>query len=83
MLLQAQASGAQAIGLAAVGSDLVNLVKQAAEFGLTRPGGPVLAGFLIYITEAGTMEPLPPQKPFHPRSRLLECGVWLNGRVYG
>lgn len=51
MLLQAQASGAQAIGLAAVGSDLVNLVKQAAEFGLTRPGGPVLAGFLIYITE--------------------------------
>lgn len=55
MLLQAQASGAQAIGLAAVGSDLVNLVKQAAEFGLTQPGGPVLAGFLIYITEVNAL----------------------------
>lgn len=55
MLLQAQTSGAQAIGLAAVGSDLVNLVKQAAEFGLTQPGGPVLAGFLIYITEINAL----------------------------
>ena len=51
MLLQAEASGAKVIGLAAVGSDLVNLVKQAGEFGLTRPGGPALAGFLVYITE--------------------------------
>ena len=33
-LLQAQASGAQVIGLANAGGDTVNAIKQAAEFGL-------------------------------------------------
>jgi branched-chain amino acid transport system substrate-binding protein len=37
-LIQAQASGAQVIGLANAGTDLINTVKQAAEFGLTRNG---------------------------------------------
>jgi branched-chain amino acid transport system substrate-binding protein len=37
-LLQAQQSGAQVIGLANAGSDLINSVKQAAEFGITRSG---------------------------------------------
>jgi hypothetical protein len=38
-LLQAQQSGAQVIGLANAGSDLINAVKQAAaEFGITRSG---------------------------------------------
>jgi branched-chain amino acid transport system substrate-binding protein len=35
-LLQAQASGAKAIGLANGGSDTVNCIKQAAEFGITK-----------------------------------------------
>ena len=35
-LLQAQASGAQVVGLLNGGTDLINSVKQAAEFGLTR-----------------------------------------------
>jgi branched-chain amino acid transport system substrate-binding protein len=50
-LLQAQASGAQAVGLASVGGDLINLIKQAAEFGLLRPGGPAIVAFLTYITD--------------------------------
>jgi branched-chain amino acid transport system substrate-binding protein len=50
-LLRAQSSGAKVIGLAAVGGDQVNVVKQAAEFGLTRGTGKTLAGFLVYITD--------------------------------
>jgi branched-chain amino acid transport system substrate-binding protein len=37
-LLQAQQSGAQVIGLANAGSDLINSVKQASEFGITSNG---------------------------------------------
>ena len=51
LILQAQASGAEVVGLAAVGNELVNLVKQAGEFGLGRGGAQKLAGFLIYLTE--------------------------------
>lgn len=50
LLLQAQASGANVVALASVGGDLVNLIKQAHEFGLTA-GGQTLAGFLVYITD--------------------------------
>lgn len=50
-LLSAQASGAEVIGLASVGNDQVNLIKQAAEFGLMRPGGQTMVGFLVYITD--------------------------------
>jgi branched-chain amino acid transport system substrate-binding protein len=50
-LLAAQSSGAKVIGLAAVGGDQVNAIKQAAEFGLARGNGKTLAGFLIYITD--------------------------------
>jgi branched-chain amino acid transport system substrate-binding protein len=50
-LVTAQSSGAQVIGLAAVGNDQVSAIKQAAEFGLTRGNGKTLAGFLIYITD--------------------------------
>jgi branched-chain amino acid transport system substrate-binding protein len=49
-ILAAQNSGAAIIGLAAVGGDQVNLIKQAAEFGL-RKGGALLAGYLVYITD--------------------------------
>ena len=49
-LLQAQGSKADVVGLANSGGDMVNSVKQAAEFGITQ-GGQRLAGLLIYITD--------------------------------
>jgi len=49
-LLQASSSKAEVIGLANSGGDMVNSVKQAAEFGITR-SGQRLAGLLIYITD--------------------------------
>ncbi len=49
VLLQAQASGAKVVGLANAGSDTVNCIKQAAEFGLTKTQ--VLAGLLFQIAD--------------------------------
>jgi branched-chain amino acid transport system substrate-binding protein len=49
-IIAAQSSGAAIIGIAAVGGDQVNLIKQAAEFGL-RKNGVQLAGYLVYITD--------------------------------
>lgn len=49
-VLAAQSSGADVIGIAAVGGDQVNLIKQAHEFGL-RKKGVGLAGFLVYVTD--------------------------------
>ncbi len=48
-LLQAQASRAKVLGLAMAGDDLVNCVKQAQEFGITR-GGVKLAAIIGSIT---------------------------------
>ncbi|HET6182994.1 MAG TPA: ABC transporter substrate-binding protein [Acetobacteraceae bacterium] len=50
-LVRAASSGAQVVGLCAVGNDLINAMKQASEFGLTRGGKQRLAGFLVYITD--------------------------------
>jgi branched-chain amino acid transport system substrate-binding protein len=50
-LLEAQSSGADVVGLAAVGDDQVNAIKQAHEFGLTKGGKQKLAGFLVYLTD--------------------------------
>ena len=49
-LLQAQAGGAGVLGLATSGQDTVNVVKQAAEFGLQRQGMR-LAGLSLYIND--------------------------------
>lgn len=49
-LLQAQASGAEVIGLANAGGDTVNSIKQAAEFGIV-DAGQSLAGLLIFSTD--------------------------------
>ncbi len=54
-LLQAQASGANVIAFASVGGDLVNLIKQAHEFGLGVDGKQTLGGFLIYITDVNAL----------------------------
>jgi len=50
-VVAAQSSGADVIGLIAVGNDQVNLIKQAAEFGLGAGGRPTLAAFNVYITD--------------------------------
>lgn len=49
-IVAAQSSGASIIGIAAVVGDQVNLIKQAAEFGLRR-NGVRLAGYLVYFTD--------------------------------
>lgn len=49
-LLQAQGSGAKIIGLANAGSDLINSIKQASEFGIVA-GGQKLAGLLVFISD--------------------------------
>jgi branched-chain amino acid transport system substrate-binding protein len=46
-LLQAQASGAQVLGLANAGDDFINSLKSATEFGLTRTMKP--AGLLVFV----------------------------------
>ena len=53
-LLKAQASGAQVIALANAGTDLVNSVKQAAEFHVTT-GGKTLAGLIVYISDVNSI----------------------------
>jgi len=49
-LLQAQASKAKIIGLANAGGDMINSIKQAAEFGIVK-GGQNLAGLLVFVTD--------------------------------
>ncbi len=52
-LLQAQASKAQIIGLANAGGDLINAVKAANEFGLTK--NQTLAGLLVFISDVHSL----------------------------
>ena len=53
-LLTAQNSGAQVVGLANASIDLINLIKQAREFGMGR-GAQRLAGFLVLITDVQSL----------------------------
>ncbi|MBP2229392.1 branched-chain amino acid transport system substrate-binding protein [Azospirillum agricola] len=53
-LLQAQSSGAQIVGLANGGSDTINSVKQAAEFGIT-DAGQKLVGLVLMISDVHAM----------------------------
>ena len=50
LLLQAQASKAKIVGLATAGGDMINLVKQSAEFGVAK-GDQSLAGLLVFIAD--------------------------------
>lgn len=52
-LLQAQASKAQILGLANAGSDLVNTIKSANEFGIT--SSMKLAALLIYLSDINAL----------------------------
>lgn len=49
-LLRAKASGADAIALAVAGNDLLNAIKQAKEFGITK-GGQRLVASILFIPE--------------------------------
>jgi branched-chain amino acid transport system substrate-binding protein len=48
-LIQAQASGAKVLGLANAGTDTINSIKQAKEFGITAKMK--LAGLLLFLTD--------------------------------
>jgi branched-chain amino acid transport system substrate-binding protein len=52
-LLQAQASKAQIIGLANAGGDMINAIKAANEFGLTK--NQTLAGLLVFISDINSL----------------------------
>lgn len=49
-LLQAQSSKAEIVGLATSSGDLVNIIKQSSEFGLTQRGQK-LAALLMFVTD--------------------------------
>jgi branched-chain amino acid transport system substrate-binding protein len=53
-LLAAQSSRAQIVGLANAGSDLVNTIKQAGEFGMT-DGGQRLAALFMYVNDVQSL----------------------------
>jgi len=53
-LLQAQASGAKVVALANGGGDMVNAIKQANEFGLTK--NQTMVSLLIFISDVHSME---------------------------
>ena len=53
-LLQAQASRAKVVALALAGSDLLNCLKQAGEFGLGR-GGQRVAALIIYLQDVKSL----------------------------
>ena len=55
-LLQAQGSGAKVVALANAGSDTINAVKQAAEFGL-QSGGQKLVGIFLNINDVKSLGP--------------------------
>ena len=53
-LLQAQASGAQVIGIANAGNDTINAIKQAGEFGITQ-AGQSLAAMILMINDVHSL----------------------------
>ncbi len=69
-LLQAKASGAKVIGLADAGSDTINAVKGASEFGVVA-GGQQLAGLLIFLSDIHSLG-----LPTAQGLRLTESFYW-------
>ena len=53
-LLQAQSSGAGVVGLANAGTDMINAIKQAAEFGLPQ-GGTKMAALLVNLPDINAL----------------------------
>ena len=55
VVLQAQSSNADVIGLASFGNDLVNSIKAAREFGIKPNGKQKLASLLMYINDVHSL----------------------------
>jgi branched-chain amino acid transport system substrate-binding protein len=53
-LLQAQSSGANVVGIGSTGSDLINVLKQAREFGLGKDGQK-LASFVLTVPDIAAL----------------------------
>lgn len=51
LVVQAQSSGADTLGLASFGNDLVNLIKTAREFGVGPDSGKRLISLLMYVND--------------------------------
>lgn len=51
LILQAQGSKADTVGLASFGNDLVNVIKTAREFGMKPDGDKKLASLLMYVND--------------------------------
>ena len=64
-LLQAQASRAKVIGFANAGTDTINCIKQAAEFGITRRGTK-LASMLMFLPDVHALGLQTAQGLVHP-----------------
>ena len=54
-LLQAQASGADVVALGSTGTDLINLLKQAREFGIGADGKQSLASFVLTVPDIAAL----------------------------
>jgi branched-chain amino acid transport system substrate-binding protein len=54
-LLQAQSSGAKVVALANAGGDVVNVMKQADQFGALKSGKQVFAGLHVFISDVNSM----------------------------
>jgi branched-chain amino acid transport system substrate-binding protein len=74
-LVKAQASGAKILGICGAGADLINIVKQAHEFGLTQTMN--LAAMVAYTTDIRSIG-----IPMASGTRLSETYYWdLNERT--
>ena len=89
-LLQGQASGAKVVAFASTGADLINAVKQAAEFGLTRTA--TLLALFAQISEVDALglraaQGLVTTEPFYwdmneaTRSWARRYGERMGGRM--
>jgi branched-chain amino acid transport system substrate-binding protein len=54
-LLQAQSSGAKVVGLANAGGDVINVIKQADQFGALKSGKQIFAGLHVFISDINSM----------------------------
>ncbi len=54
-LLQAQASGADVIAIGSAGADLINVLKQAREFGIGQDGRQTLASYVLTVSDIAAL----------------------------
>lgn len=92
LLLQAQSSGAKVIALANTGTDAINAIKQAQEFGLLRGGRTQIAALFLQISDVqalglSTAQELLLASPFYwdlteeTRAWSRRWGARMGGRM--